>query len=421
MREIAAQVAVIGGGPAGLAAALAARQEGARKVILIERDEELGGILQQCIHSGFGLKVLGEELTGPEYAEVFIDQVAASDIEVLLDSMVLSIDPQRVITVMNPAQGTLRIRAESIVLAMGCRERTRGQIIIPGTRPAGIFTAGTAQRLVNLEGFLPGKKAVILGSGDVGLIMARRLTLEGMEVSMVLEAMPYPGGLERNLRQCLYDFGIPLHLQHSVIEVMGRSRVEGVKYAQVDEKLRAIPGTEREVECDTLILSVGLIPENEIARGAGVELDPATGGAVVDQDLQTSIPGVFACGNVLQVHDLVDNVTLEAQRAGRSAARYALAGEEAGRKPFLTVRAGKGMRYVLPQRISLEEGSITFYGRPDKPYPSGRIVLKDGNRILWSTKVKKCKPSEMLSFTVDGIRWWELKEGVKLAIEEGGN
>ncbi|MGB9858420.1 MAG: NAD(P)/FAD-dependent oxidoreductase, partial [Moorellaceae bacterium] len=393
MREIAAQVAVIGGGPAGLAAALAARQEGARKVILIERDEELGGILQQCIHSGFGLKVLGEELTGPEYAEVFIDQVAASDIEVLLDTMVMSIDPQRVITVMNPAQGTLRIRAESIVLAMGCRERTRGQIIIPGTRPAGIFTAGTAQRLVNLEGFLPGKKAVILGSGDVGLIMARRLTLEGMEVSMVLEAMPYPGGLERNLRQCLYDFGIPLHLQHSVIEVMGRSRVEGVKYAQVDEKLRPIPGTEREVECDTLILSVGLIPENEIAREAGVELDPATGGAVVDQDLQTSIPGVFACGNVLQVHDLVDNVTLEAQRAGRSAARYALVGEKAGRKPSLSVRAGQGMRYVLPQRLSLEEGSVTFCGRPDKPYASGRIVLEDGDRILWSTKVKKCKPS----------------------------
>ncbi len=316
------EIVIIGGGPAGLAAAVSARKSGIEHILILERDRELGGILNQCIHNGFGLHTFGEELTGPEYAGRFIRQVEELGIEYRLNTMVMDISPEKTVTAMNREEGLFRLHGEAVILAMGCRERPRGALNIPGYRPAGIYSAGTAQRLVNMEGLLPGREVVILGSGDIGLIMARRMTLEGARVRVVAELMPYSGGLKRNIVQCLEDYGIPLKLSHTVVDIKGKRRVEGVTLAEVDEKGKPIPGTEEFYACDTLLLSVGLIPENELSRGMGVDLNPATSGPRVNESLETSIKGVFACGNVLHVHDLVDFVSEEAAAAGRHAAAY---------------------------------------------------------------------------------------------------
>lgn len=403
-------VVVIGGGPAGMAAALAAHKAGARLAI-VEREQHLGGILRQCIHPGFGLSHFKQELTGPEYAQRFIDQVHATDIALFLNSMVIGIDSgecasgvdesaedgvTHTVTLMS-RDGMLQLTGRAIVLAMGCRERTRSEIKIPGSRPAGVFTAGLAQRYINIENLKPGSRAVILGSGDIGLIMARRCTLEGISVEGVYELMPYANGLCRNVKNCLDDFGIPLHLSTTVTRVIGHDRVEAVEVSQVDERLAPIPGTERIVPCDTLLLSVGLIPENELSVAAGVELDPRTRGAVVDQSLQTGVPGIFACGNVLHVHDLADNVTTESERAGAAAATYAL-GNDAGTVPSceLTVSPAGIAGYALPGRITaVALTKLNF--RVRRPVDAARVrILADGEE-LFAGKVRTFKPSVMES------------------------
>lgn len=407
-------VVVIGGGPAGMAAALAAHKAGAR-VAIVEREQHLGGILRQCIHPGFGLSHFKQELTGPEYAQRFIDQVYATDIALFLNSMVIGIDSEEgddalgadasnaeagaghTVTLMRPA-GMLQLTGRAVVLAMGCRERTRSEIKIPGSRPAGVFTAGLAQRYINIENLKPGSRAVILGSGDIGLIMARRCTLEGISVEGVYELMPYANGLRRNVKNCLDDFGIPLHLSTTVTRVIGHNRVEAVEVSQVDERLAPIPGTERVVPCDTLLLSVGLIPENELSVAAGVELDPRTRGAVVDQSLQTGVPGIFACGNVLHVHDLADNVTTESERAGAAAAAYAL-GTGAGAVPDceLTVSPAGIAGYALPGRITaVALTKLNF--RVRRPVDTARVRILAGDEELLAGKVRAFKPSVMESF-----------------------
>lgn len=408
-------VVVIGGGPAGMAAALDAHSAGAH-VAIVEREQHLGGILRQCIHPGFGLSHFKQELTGPEYAQRFIDQVRATDIALFLNSMVLGIDSGEsasagdlstgeaagtatvhTVTLMSPA-GMLQLTGRAIVLAMGCRERTRSEIKIPGSRPAGVFTAGLAQRYINIENLKPGSRAVILGSGDIGLIMARRCTLEGISVEGVYELMPYANGLRRNVKNCLDDFGIPLHLSTTVTRVIGHDRVEAVEVSQVDEHLAPIPGTERIVPCDTLLLSVGLIPENELSVAAGVELDPRTRGAVVDQSLQTDVPGIFACGNVLHVHDLAENVTTESERAGAAAATYAL-GTDAGTVPDweLTVSPAGIASYALPGRITTVTLTRLNF-RVRRPVDDARVrILADGKE-LFAGKVRAFKPSVMESF-----------------------
>lgn len=401
-------VVVIGGGPAGMAAALAAHKADAR-VAIVEREQHLGGILRQCIHPGFGLSHFKQELTGPEYAQRFIDQVRATDIALFLDSMVLGIDSGastedaslHTVTLMNPS-GMLQLTGRAVVLAMGCRERTRSEIKIPGSRPAGVFTAGLAQRYINIENLKPGSRAVILGSGDIGLIMARRCTLEGISVEGVYELMPYANGLRRNVKNCLEDFGIPLHLSTTVTRVIGHDRVEAVEVSQVDEHLAPIPGTERIVPCDTLLLSVGLIPENELSVAAGVELDPRTRGAVVDQSLQTGVPGIFACGNVLHVHDLADNVTTESERAGAAAAAWALgavgtAAGVAGAGCQLTVSPAGIAGYALPGRITAV-GLTKLNFRVRRPVDAARVRILAGNEELFAGKVRPFKPSVMESF-----------------------
>ena len=397
-------VVVIGGGPAGMAAALAAHKADAR-VAIVEREQHLGGILRQCIHPGFGLSHFKQELTSPEYAQRFIDQVHATDIALFLNSMVLGIDSGEpaedtavhTVTLMSPA-GMLQLTGRAVVLAMGCRERTRSEIKIPGSRPAGVFTAGLAQRYINIENLKPGSRAVILGSGDIGLIMARRCTREGISGEGVYELMPYANGLRRNVKNCLDDFGIPLHLSTTVTRVIGHDRVEAVEVSQVDEHLAPIPGTERIVPCDTLLLSVGLIPENELSVAAGVELDPRTRGAVVDQSLQTGVPGIFACGNVLHVHDLADNVTTESERAGAAAAAYAL-GTGAGAVPDceLTVSPAGIAGYALPERITaVALTKLNF--RVRRPVDAACVrILADGEK-LFAGKVRAFKPSVMESF-----------------------
>ena len=401
-------VVVIGGGPAGMAAALAAHKAGAH-VAIVEREQHLGGILRQCIHPGFGLSHFKQELTGPEYAQRFIDQVRATDIALFLDSMVLGIDSGastedaslHTVTLMNPS-GMLQLTGRAVVLAMGCRERTRSEIKIPGSRPAGVFTAGLAQRYINIENLKPGSRAVILGSGDIGLIMARRCTLEGISVEGVYELMPYANGLRRNVKNCLEDFGIPLHLSTTVTRVIGHDRVEAVEVSQVDEHLAPIPGTERIVPCDTLLLSVGLIPENELSVAAGVELDPRTRGAVVDQSLQTGVPGIFACGNVLHVHDLADNVTTESERAGTAAAAWALgavgtAAGVAGAGCQLTVSPAGIAGYALPGRITaVSLTKLNF--RVRRPVDAARVRILAGDEELFAGKVRPFKPSVMESF-----------------------
>ena len=352
------QLAIIGGGPAGLAAAAAARKAGVEDLLIIERDRELGGILNQCIHAGFGLHTFSRELTGPEYARRFADQVRELNIPYLLNTMVLDLSPDRVLTLTGRETGLVQLDADAVILAMGCRERPRGALNIPGCRPAGIYSAGTAQRLVNMEGLMPGRDVVILGSGDIGLIMARRMTLEGAKVHAVAEVMPYSGGLKRNIVQCLEDFGIPLYLSNTVVDIHGQERLEGVTLAQVDGNRRPIPGTERDIPCDTLLLSVGLLPENELSQQAGVRLDAVTGGPEVGDDLSTSVPGVFACGNALHVHDLVDHASQEGERAGAAAAahaRQAASGASAARDAHavVPVMAGEGVRYVVPQSIDV--------------------------------------------------------------------
>lgn len=412
-------VVVIGGGPAGMAAALAAHKAGAR-VAIVKREQHLGGILRQCIHPGFGLSHFKQELTGPEYAQRFIDQVHATDIALFLNSMVIGIDSSEgeavgtldtdktagaaavhTVTLMSPA-GMLQLTGRAVVLAMGCRERTRSEIKIPGSRPAGVFTAGLAQRYINIENLKPGSRAVILGSGDIGLIMARRCTLEGISVEGVYELMPYANGLRRNVKNCLDDFGIPLHLSTTVTRVIGHDRVEAVEVSQVDEHLAPIPGTQRVVPCDTLLLSVGLIPENELSVAAGVELDPRTRGAVVDQSLQTGVPGIFACGNVLHVHDLADNVTTESERAGAAAAAYALGGEAetdavADTGFELTVSPAGIASYALPGRItSVALTKLNF--RVRRPVDAACVRILAGDEELLTGKVRPFKPSVMESF-----------------------
>lgn len=408
-------VVVIGGGPAGMAAALAAHNAGAH-VAIVEREQHLGGILRQCIHPGFGLSHFKQELTGPEYAQRFIDQVRATDIALFLGSMVLGIDSAEgdpgtgktagdtavhTVTLMSPA-GMLQLTGRAVVLAMGCRERTRSEIKIPGSRPAGVFTAGLAQRYINIENLKPGSRAVILGSGDIGLIMARRCTLEGFSVEGVYELMPYANGLRRNVKNCLNDFGIPLHLSTTVTRVIGHDRVEAVEVSQVDEHLAPIAGTERIVPCDTLLLSVGLIPENELSVSAGVELDPRTRGAVVDQSLQTDVPGIFACGNVLHVHDLADNVTTESERAGAAAAAYALGGGAetdavADTGCELTVSPAGIAGYALPGRITaVALTKLNF--RVRRPVDAARVRILAGSEELFAGKVRAFKPSVMESF-----------------------
>lgn len=402
-------VVVIGGGPAGMAAALAAHKAGAR-VAIVEREQHLGGILRQCIHPGFGLSHFKQELTGPEYAQRFIDQVRETDIALFLDSMVIGIDggsgapdaddvAVHTVMLMSPT-GMLRLTGRAVVLAMGCRERTRSEIKIPGSRPAGVFTAGLAQRYINIENLKPGSRAVILGSGDIGLIMARRCTLEGISVEGVYELMPYANGLRRNVKNCLDDFVIPLHLSTTVTRVIGHDRVEAVEVSQVDERLAPIPGTERIVPCDTLLLSVGLIPENELSVGAGVELDPRTRGAVVDQSLQTGVPGIFACGNVLHVHDLADNVTTESERAGAAAAAWALGGST-GVTPSceLTVSPAGIAGYALPGRITaVALTKVNF--RVRRPVDAARVRILANGEELFAGKVRPFKPSVMESFPV---------------------
>lgn len=410
---------IIGGGPAGLAAAVAARKSGVQDILILERDSELGGILNQCIHAGFGLHTFHQELTGPEYAQRYIDAVHERGIPAWTDCMVLDITPDRVLTVTGRAVGLQQIRAQAVVLAMGCRERPRGALNIAGTRPAGIWSAGTAQRMVNMEGYLPGHQVVILGSGDIGLIMARRMTLEGARVHAVAEVMPYSGGLKRNIVQCLEDFDIPLYLSTTVVDIHGRERLEAVTLAQVDGSRRPIPGTERRIPCDTLLLSVGLLPENELSREAGVQMDSVTGGPVVSDDLSTSLPGVFACGNVLHVHDLVDFVSQEAAKAGENAAHYILSGQ--GETATVRLEGKNGVRYTVPQQLDPHHmaDSVTVRFRVGRPYQKAALCVYTDGKLLRRVPKRILTPGEMEQFT---LRREELPEGVRTVtfqIEEG--
>ena len=392
------ELVIIGGGPAGLAAAVAARKAGIQDVLILERDNELGGILNQCIHNGFGLHTFKEELTGPEYAGRFIEQVKELEIPYKLNTMVMDLAADKTVTAMNREDGLFQLHPKAVILAMGCRERPRGALGIPGYRPAGIYTAGTAQRLVNMEGFMPGRKVVILGSGDIGLIMARRMTLEGAEVKVVAELMPYSGGLKRNIVQCLDDFGIPLKLSHTVVDIKGKKRVEGITLAKV-ENGKPIPGTEEFYECDTLLLSCGLIPENELSRSADVALSPLTNGPLVGEDLQTNIPGIFAAGNVLHVHDLVDFVSEEAAAAGRHAAAYIQGGCKNEEAKEIKVVCEGGVRYSVPVRICpdhlADDAMVTLRFRVANVYKNKKIVVYAGDEVIFSRKRPVLAPGEM--------------------------
>lgn len=413
------KILVVGGGPAGLAAAAAARDAGVKseEILIAERDGELGGILNQCIHNGFGLHTFKEELTGPEYAERYVEKVRAAKIPYLLQTIVVDIcageksgdGRVKYVTVMNKSEGLFTVAAEAVILAMGCRERSRGALNIPGYRPAGIYSAGTAQRYVNIEGRMPGKEVVILGSGDIGLIMARRMTLEGARVKLVAELMPYSGGLKRNIVQCLEDFGIPLKLSHTVVDIDGKERVKGVTVAQVDENRRPVPGTEEYISCDTLLLSCGLIPENELSTGLGVELNPVTSGPVVNESLETNVEGVFACGNVLHVHDLVDYVSEEAESAGRNAAEYVLrkgAGEGGGREQAIVIKASGGVRYTVPSVLRpghMQEEQVVRFRVGDVYKDAVLAVYFDGTPVMRVNK-RVMAPGEM-----EQVKWKKKK------------
>ena len=413
------QLAIIGGGPAGLSAAIAARKAGVEDILLIERDRELGGILNQCIHAGFGLHTFGRELTGPEYAGEYVRQFRELNIPCLSGTMVLNLSPDRVLTVTGRETGLVQIQAQAVILAMGCRERPRGALNIPGTRPAGIYSAGAAQRLVNVEGLMPGRDVVILGSGDIGLIMARRMTLEGARVHAVAEVMPYSGGLKRNIVQCLEDFHIPLYLSTTVVDVHGRERLEAVTLAQVDGSRRPIPGTERRIPCDTLLLSVGLLPENELSREAGVQMDPVTGGPVVSDDLSTSLPGVFACGNVVHVHDLVDFVSGESDLAGASAAAYVLKGE-ASDTVVLDLVPGNGVGYTVPQRVRPADvdRSVNISFRVRQNYGPSQITVTCGGRQLARFKRQRMAPGEMEHIALPKVLLEKADGPLTVAVEE---
>ncbi len=389
-------IVVIGGGPAGLAAAASARKAGIESILILERDKEPGGILNQCIHNGFGLHTFKEELTGPEYAGRFIDIVEELGIQCELNTMVMDISHEKVVTAMNRTEGMFQIQAKAVILAMGCRERSRGALNIPGYRPAGIFSAGTAQRLVNMEGYMPGKEVVILGSGDIGLIMARRMTLEGAKVKVVAELMPYSGGLKRNIVQCLDDYGIPLKLSHTVVDIRGKERLEGITLAKVDDRGRPVPGTEEDYACDTLLLSVGLIPENELSQGMGVEMDRVTSGPVVNESLETNIPGVFACGNVLHVHDLVDYVSEEANRAGANAARF-VKGELSEGGKNIEIVATEGARYTVPRHINVSrmEDLLTVRFRVGAVFTNSYISVYYNDERVMHRKKQVMAPGEM--------------------------
>lgn len=424
-----ADIVIIGGGPAGLAAAVAAKKNGIGKILILERDRELGGILNQCIHNGFGLHTFKEELTGPEYAARFVEQVLELDIEYKLNTMVMDISRDKVVTAMNREEGMFEVCAGAVILAMGCRERPRGALNIPGFRPAGIFSAGTAQRLVNMEGYLPGREVVILGSGDIGLIMARRMTLEGAKVKVVAELMPYSGGLKRNIVQCLDDYGIPLKLSHTVVDIKGRERLEGITLAEVDGRGKPIPGTEEFYSCDTLLLSVGLIPENELSAGMGVELNPVTSGPRVNESLETNIEGVFACGNVLHVHDLVDFVSEEASAAGKNAAAYVRAAKEtAGRAaertntPSVRLTAGTGVRYTVPETVCAERMGehLTVRFRVGGVYKNCYVSVYFDGEMISRRKKAVVAPGEMEEIMLTKkqlMEYPDLKE-INVRIEE---
>ena len=387
---------IIGGGPAGMSAAVSAYENGIRDILILERESSLGGILKQCIHNGFGLHRFGKELTGPEYAYEYEKMVDAYSIAYMTDTTVISLDSDKTVTVTNAKDGVFKIKAKAIILAMGCRERSRGAVNTAGTRAAGVFSAGTAQKYVNIDGYMPGKNVVILGSGDIGLIMARRMTLEGANVKAVCEIMPYSGGLTRNIVQCLDDFGIPLKLSHTVLKIHGNERVTGVTIARVDEKRKAIPGTEEHIECDTVLYSVGLIPENELTKQALIPLDRITGGAIVDQNRQTEIPGIFSCGNVLHVHDLVDFVSEEAEIAGKGAAQFIKNKSKptASAPGNIKISTGKGIRYTVPQVIT-ENCDTSVFFRVSDVCKNAKIVIKDGDKTIFSKKKLHLAPGEM--------------------------
>ncbi len=410
------ELAIVGGGPAGMAAAIAAHEAGIRDILILERDDSLGGILRQCIHNGFGLHRFGEELTGPEYAYRYEERVRELEIPFVLDTMVIEIDGERRLTAVNREDGIFTLECGAIILAMGCRERPRGALNIAGARPAGIYTAGTAQKFVNMKGYMPGRDVVILGSGDIGLIMARRMSLEGARVHAVCELMPYSGGLARNIEQCLNDFDIPLYLSHTVIEIHGKERVTGVTIARVDEKRRPIPGTEWTVPCDTLLLSCGLIPENELTKGAGIAIDRVTSGAVVDGDRETDIPGIFACGNVLHVHDLVDYVSEEAAIAGTAAAAF-IRGEKV-RELSVKLKTDGKIRYTVPQVLT-SAADTKIYFRVADVYRDKTVFVREGERVIYKRKKQKLAPGEMeaITLTADMIRGISSGE-ITLSLEE---
>ena len=418
MNNLNYDIVIVGGGPAGMAAAVAAKKAGTDSILILERDTRIGGILLQCIHNGFGLHHFGEELTGPEYAGRFSDEVESLGIEYKTDTMVLEVNAEKQVTAINTKDGLMQIQAKAVILAMGCRERTRGALVIPGTRPAGIFTAGSAQRFVNIDGYLPGKKVVILGSGDIGLIMARRLTLEGAEVKLICELMPFSAGLRRNIVQCVENFNIPLKFSHTITKIHGKERVEGVSVAAVDKNRRPIPETEEFIECDTLLLSVGLIPENEISNGCGIAIDSTTSGPIVNEHMQTSVEGIFACGNTVHVHDLVDFVTAESLRAGENAAKY-VQGVTTKNPTNIILRPGNRVRYTVPQHIESTQSDtpISIMFRPTDVYRNVQIVAYSNNERIKATKKKIVRPGEMQVLELAPEQLAKVKDNLTVSIE----